>query len=81
MDGRYYNDFQILDSFLSCCLIKKIVFTILNYFGYQATENIRQGFNHRTPIIAVTANAMKGDREKVKFDHLPPKFNPQQNRN
>ena len=34
---------------------------------YQATENIRQrqGLNHNTPIIAVTANAMKGDREKV----------------
>jgi CheY-like chemotaxis protein len=33
----------------------------------QATEKIRQqdGPNQRTPIIAVTANAMKGDRDKV----------------
>ncbi len=32
----------------------------------QATEQIRQrgGLNSRTPIIAVTANAMKGDKEK-----------------
>jgi len=34
--------------------------------GWQATEKIRQtdGPNKLTPIIAVTANAMKGDREK-----------------
>jgi hypothetical protein len=34
--------------------------------GWQATEKIRQteGPNQLTPIIAVTANAMKGDREK-----------------
>lgn len=34
--------------------------------GWQATEEIRQmaGPNKMTPIIAVTANAMKGDREK-----------------
>jgi CheY-like chemotaxis protein len=33
----------------------------------QATEEIRArpGPNQRTPIVAVTANAMKGDREKV----------------
>jgi len=34
--------------------------------GWQATEKIRKekGPNQKTPIIAVTANAMKGDREK-----------------
>ncbi|EKX46591.1 hypothetical protein GUITHDRAFT_45786, partial [Guillardia theta CCMP2712] len=34
--------------------------------GWQATEKIRQraGLNQTTPIIAVTANAMKGDRDK-----------------
>jgi len=34
--------------------------------GWQATEKIRQteGPNKKTPIIAVTANAMKGDKEK-----------------
>ncbi len=33
----------------------------------QATEAIRAGggLNADTPIVAVTANAMKGDREKV----------------
>jgi hypothetical protein len=38
----------------------------------QATERIRQGelLNHRTPIVAVTANAMKGDREKVCFAQM-----------
>lgn len=38
--------------------------------GWQATETIRlreKELNHkRTPIIAVTANAMKGDAEKVR---------------
>ena len=39
-------------------------------WGSQATEKIRQrpGLNQRTPIVAVTANAMKGDREKVRPD-------------
>ena len=35
--------------------------------GWQATQQIRQdeeGLNRNTTIIAVTANAMKGDREK-----------------
>ncbi|KAJ1482938.1 hypothetical protein T484DRAFT_1802407, partial [Baffinella frigidus] len=33
---------------------------------FPATEKIRQrkGLNERVPIIAVTANAMKGDRDK-----------------
>jgi DNA-binding response OmpR family regulator len=34
--------------------------------GWQATEKIRQrrGLNVSVPIVAVTANAMKGDRDK-----------------
>eukprot|EP00961_Rhodomonas_salina_P093285 1255408-Rhodomonas_salina.1 len=34
--------------------------------GWQATKKTRQraGLDHRTPTIAVTANAMKGDSEK-----------------
>jgi len=36
--------------------------------GYECTRQIRNGhhniFNHAIPIIAMTANAMKGDREK-----------------
>ena len=34
--------------------------------GYQATEEIRrlEGSGHRTPIIALTAAAMKGDKER-----------------
>ncbi|MCP4266491.1 MAG: response regulator [Candidatus Brocadiaceae bacterium] len=36
--------------------------------GYEATQRIRDGDstvrNHKVPIIAMTANAMKGDREK-----------------
>ncbi len=34
--------------------------------GFQATERIREmeGDDRRTPIIAITANAMKGDRER-----------------
>jgi CheY-like chemotaxis protein len=38
----------------------------------QATEAIRlqDGPNKDTPIVAVTANAMKGDRDKVIFVKL-----------
>lgn len=36
--------------------------------GYQATESIRAGhseaFDHHIPIVALTANAMKGDQER-----------------
>ena len=36
--------------------------------GYEATNSIRSGsskvLNHKVPVVAMTANAMKGDREK-----------------
>ena len=32
--------------------------------GWEATREIQKVMDHKTPIIAVTANAMKGDREK-----------------
>jgi CheY-like chemotaxis protein len=36
--------------------------------GYEATQEIRnlksKVLNHQVPVIAITANAMKGDREK-----------------
>jgi len=32
--------------------------------GWQATREIKRGLGHNVPIIAVTANALKGDRAK-----------------
>ena len=32
--------------------------------GWEATREIQKVFGHRVPIVAVTANALKGDREK-----------------
>ena len=59
---------------LECTLLCVPIRVIKNLL-MQATEKIRQqaGPNQRTPIVAVTANAMKGDRDKVLFDY-PAKF-------
>jgi CheY-like chemotaxis protein len=32
--------------------------------GWEATQQIKKVLGHRVPIVAVTANALKGDREK-----------------
>lgn len=52
--------------------------------GYEATRNIRNGQageqNRHIPIIAITANAMKGDRERCQSagmnDYIPKPINP-----
>jgi CheY-like chemotaxis protein len=32
--------------------------------GWEATQRIQKELGHKVPVIAVTANALKGDREK-----------------
>jgi CheY-like chemotaxis protein len=32
--------------------------------GWEATQKIQKVLGHRVPIVAVTANALAGDREK-----------------
>ena len=53
--------------------------------GFEATRMIRQdteGKNFKTPIIALTANAMKGDREQCiaagMSDYISKPINPEE---
>ena len=53
--------------------------------GFEATRLIRQdadGKNYKTPIIALTANAMKGDKEQCiaagMNDYIPKPINPEE---